>query len=81
VTVDLGQQTIVCGDLHFHFTIDPAWRIRLLNGWDDIDLTESFRSEINAFKAANLKQRPWTVPRKRREYALAHAKSSSYFSR
>ena len=62
VTVDLGQQTIVCGDLHFYFTIDPARRTRLLNGWDDIDLTETFRSEINAFKAANLKQRPWTVP-------------------
>lgn len=62
VTVDLGQQSIVCGDLHFHFTIDPARRTRLLNGWDDIDLTESFRSEINAFKAANLKKRPWTVP-------------------
>jgi 3-isopropylmalate/(R)-2-methylmalate dehydratase small subunit len=62
VAVDLEQQTIVCGDLRFQFTIDPARRIRLLNGWDDIDLTETFRSEINAFKAANVKQRPWTVP-------------------
>jgi 3-isopropylmalate/(R)-2-methylmalate dehydratase small subunit len=62
VAVDLEQQTIVCGDLHFQFTIDPARRARLLSGWDDIDLTESFRSEIDAFKAANLKQRPWTVP-------------------
>lgn len=62
VTVDLERQTIVCGDLHFQFTIDPARRTRLLNGWDDIDLTESFRSKINAFKTANLIQRPWTVP-------------------
>jgi 3-isopropylmalate/(R)-2-methylmalate dehydratase small subunit len=62
VTVDLEQQIIVCGDLRFQFTIDPTRRIRLLNGWDDIDLTEIFRSEINAFKAASLKRRPWIVP-------------------
>jgi 3-isopropylmalate/(R)-2-methylmalate dehydratase small subunit len=62
VTVDLEAQTIACGGLSCRFTIDPARRTRMLNGWDDIDLTETFRSEINAFKAANLKQRPWTVP-------------------
>lgn len=62
VAVDLERQTIVCGELRIQFTIDPARRVRLLNGWDDIDLTESFRSEIDAFKVANLTQRPWTVP-------------------
>jgi 3-isopropylmalate/(R)-2-methylmalate dehydratase small subunit len=62
VAVDLEGQTIVCGDLRFQFTIDPARRARLLNGWDDIDLTGTFRTEIDAFKAANLNQRPWTVP-------------------
>ena len=62
VAVDLERQTIVCGELRFQFTIDPARRIRLLNGWDDIDLTETFRSEIHAFKTASLKQRPWIVP-------------------
>jgi 3-isopropylmalate/(R)-2-methylmalate dehydratase small subunit len=62
VGVDLEQQTIICGELRFQFSIDPARRIRLLNGWDDLDLTETFRSKINAFKAASLKQRPWTVP-------------------
>jgi 3-isopropylmalate/(R)-2-methylmalate dehydratase small subunit len=62
VAVDLGQQTIVCGELCFQFTIDAARRTRLLNGWDDIELTETFRSDINAFKVACLKQRPWIVP-------------------
>src|SRR5471030_34362 len=47
VAVDLKRHTIVCGELRFQFTIDPARRIRLLNGWDDIDLTETFRSDIN----------------------------------
>ncbi len=62
VTVDLDQQIVVCDELRIQFTIDPARRIRLLKGWDDIDLTVTFRGEIDAFKAANLKQRPWTVP-------------------
>lgn len=62
LTVDLETQTIACGEHMYRFTIDPARRTRLLNGWDDIDLTESFRSKIDAFKAAELKQRPWTVP-------------------
>jgi 3-isopropylmalate/(R)-2-methylmalate dehydratase small subunit len=63
VTVDLEAQTIVCGNLAFGFTIDPVRRARLLNGWDDIALTENFRDRIEAFKAADRAQRPWAVPR------------------
>ena len=62
MTVDLEAQSIVCCGLHYHFAIDPARRTRLLNGWDDIDLTESVRDEIAAFKAADLARRPWTIP-------------------
>ncbi len=62
VTVDLDAQTIVCGELHYKFTIDPARRIRLLNGWDDIDLTASFQEQIRAFKAVDQQRRPWAIP-------------------
>ena len=61
LTVDLEAQSILCGELRFQFTIDSARRTRLINGWDDVDLTESFRGEIGAFKAANLRQRPWAI--------------------
>jgi len=47
LTVDLEQQTIVCGNSTYRFTIDPVRRTRLIKGWDDIALTESFRSEWN----------------------------------
>ena len=40
VTVDLEQQTIARGNRSFAFAIDPVSRNQLLNGWDDIDLTE-----------------------------------------
>jgi 3-isopropylmalate/(R)-2-methylmalate dehydratase small subunit len=63
VSVDLEAKTITCGELHYRFTIDPARQTRLLNGWDDIDVTESFRDQIGAFKVASLKRRPWTIPR------------------
>ena len=40
VTVDLEAQTIVPATARSSFTIDPVRRTRLLNGWDDIALTE-----------------------------------------
>src|SRR5262249_2940405 len=63
LTVDLESQTIACGGRTYRFAIDPVRRTRLLNGWDDIALTESFRSQIAAFKAADRARRPWAVPK------------------
>ena len=63
VTVDLEQTTILCGNRSYRFTIDPVRRQRLLNGWDDLALTESFRDRIAAFKARDLSRRPWARPR------------------
>ena len=62
VTVDLEQQTISCGNHSYGFTIDPVRRLRLLNGWDDIALTESFSERIAAFKAADRSNRMWALP-------------------
>ena len=62
ITVDLENETIVCGNLSIRFGIDPARRARLLNGWDDIDMTNSHRSKIDAFKAAHVQKHAWNVP-------------------
>ena len=62
LSIDLGAKTITCGELRYQFTIDPARQTRLLNGWDDIDVTKSFQDQIGAFKVAYLKRRPWTIP-------------------
>jgi 3-isopropylmalate/(R)-2-methylmalate dehydratase small subunit len=62
ITVDLEQQTIVCGNSTYNFAIDPVRRTRLLNGWDDIALTESFRDRIATFKATDINRRPWSRP-------------------
>jgi 3-isopropylmalate/(R)-2-methylmalate dehydratase small subunit len=63
VTVDLEQQTIVCRNRTYYFAIDPVRRMRLLNGWDDIALTENYRDHIAAFKERDQRKRPWAVPR------------------
>jgi len=63
VTVDLQEQTIVVGNRSYTFSIDPVRRMRLLNGWDDIAVTESYRDKIAAFKARDRGERPWAVPR------------------
>src|SRR3954470_8847346 len=59
VTVDREAQTITCGALACGFAIDPVRRARLLNGWDDIALTESYRDRIAAFRAEDRAARPW----------------------
>jgi 3-isopropylmalate/(R)-2-methylmalate dehydratase small subunit len=62
ITVDLEEQTIVCGNRTYKFTLDPVRRMRLLNGWDDIALTESYRERIAAFKDDDRAARSWAVP-------------------
>ena len=62
LTVDLEQQTVACGDRTFEFAIDPVSRNQLLNGWDDVDLTESYKDKIAAFKAYDRANRPWMRP-------------------
>jgi 3-isopropylmalate/(R)-2-methylmalate dehydratase small subunit len=62
VTVDLEQQTIHCGNRPFRFAIDPVRRTRLLNGWDNIALTESYIDKIAAFKVSDRTRRPWATP-------------------
>jgi 3-isopropylmalate/(R)-2-methylmalate dehydratase small subunit len=62
VTVDLEHQTILCGNRTYKFAIDPVRRMRLLNGWDDIALTDSYRDEIATFKSKDRAMRPWAIP-------------------
>jgi 3-isopropylmalate/(R)-2-methylmalate dehydratase small subunit len=64
VTVDLEQQTIVCGNRTYNFSIDAARRMRHLEGLDDIGFTQSYRDRISAFKAQHRARRPWVMPRR-----------------
>jgi 3-isopropylmalate/(R)-2-methylmalate dehydratase small subunit len=62
LTVDLEACTIMAGATIIPFQIDPAARKRLLNGWDDLDLTTSFGAAIAAWSTADAAIRPWAQP-------------------
>ena len=62
ITVDLDKQTVDGNGISFAFTIDPVSRNQLLNGWDDVDLTESYRAQIASFKSKDKTLRPWATP-------------------
>lgn len=57
--IDLNACTIIAGNRQFDFDIAPVWRTRLLNGWDDLDLTLSHRTAIERFQQDDRATRPW----------------------
>ena len=60
VHVDLATCTIRHDGGSEAFEIDPVWQTKLLNGWDDIDLTTQHQGDIQAFKARHHHAAPWT---------------------
>ena len=64
VTVDLELQHIIDGNRTYPFSIDAVSRNQLLNGWDDIDLTDSHRDRIKVFRDQDRLRRPWALPAK-----------------
>lgn len=64
LAIDLEAQTIDAADRTVPFLVDPVWRVKLLNGWDDIDLTLSQIDAITTFAQADRAGRPWATPRK-----------------
>lgn len=65
VTVDLRDCTIHADGRRIAFEINPVKREKLLNGWEDVDLTLSRKKNIDAFAERDLHRRPWLVPAQR----------------
>ena len=64
LTVDLRECRVQAGGTAFSFAIDPVFRTRLLNGWDDLDLTASYGERIAAFAGRDALARSWMPPRR-----------------
>lgn len=62
VQIDLEAKTAVVGRITCPFGLDPIWQTKLLNGWDDIDLTSSHKPQIEAFKTNRSAACPWVWP-------------------
>lgn len=62
LSVDLAAGTIEAGGRTIPFTVEPVWRTKLLNGWDDLDLTASYGAAIAEFAERDRSRRPWAIP-------------------
>jgi 3-isopropylmalate/(R)-2-methylmalate dehydratase small subunit len=60
--VDLEARTIRSGDRLVCFSINDTWRTKLLNGWDDIAMTQQHQAAIEAFAARRVSTTLWVVP-------------------
>ena len=60
--VDLEAGTITGAGDPVRFDLDPVWRLKLINGWDDIDLTAAHAETIARFAADRRAGRPWLWP-------------------
>ncbi len=68
MTIDLERQTILCGARTCAFSIDAVRRMRLLNDWDDVAVTETYRDPITALAADDRVRRPWAIPSVRAKF-------------
>lgn len=59
MVLTLGPDRLRLGGLEAGFALDPQWRQKLMNGWDDIDLTASLSEQIAAYRARDAQARPW----------------------
>ena len=59
---DLDACAVDAGNGPKPFRLDSIWRRKLINGWDDIDLTATHAEAIRTFAAQREKTAPWSAP-------------------
>lgn len=64
-TVDLAAGKIIIGAKSVRFALDESWRTKLINGWDDIDLTFVRRQEIERYRLRRFQTARWVWPEAR----------------
>jgi 3-isopropylmalate/(R)-2-methylmalate dehydratase small subunit len=62
VSVDLDDMTLRFNSHVAPIALDPVWRTKLMNGWDDIDLTATHADAIANFARARRRAVPWSWP-------------------
>lgn len=64
MTVTLEPREVLCGATRESFDVKDGWRTKLINGWDDIDLTLDHAARIAAFRDDRRSAAPWAWPRR-----------------
>lgn len=61
-SIDLLSGSAAFGDRDVPFGLDETWRKKLVNGWDDIDLTWQHVAEIARFRDQYAQAARWALP-------------------
>ncbi|MBO6675086.1 MAG: 3-isopropylmalate dehydratase small subunit [Rhizobiales bacterium] len=59
LSIDLETCQITLGELTIPFALDLVWRTKLIEGWDDIDMTAKHADAIADFSQRDRATRPW----------------------
>ncbi len=82
MTVSLEDRTVTCGDVTLPFEVGDYVRWRLMNGYDDIDLTLQHEDDIAAYekmRAEKFPFKPKTLPiRQEPEQPIESAREGEY---
>ena len=60
--IDLAAGRAVIAGTELSLDLDPVWQQKLVNGWDDIDLTAQHGAQIEAFRKTRDAAQPWVIP-------------------
>ena len=61
ITINLVNKKVSSNHYFYSFTVENAVRERLLNGYDDIELTLKNIKEINNYENTEFKNKPWKI--------------------
>lgn len=62
IQIDIDARTVTLGATTATFVLDDSWATKLINGWDDIDLTRNHGADIAAYKHIRSQTAPWAQP-------------------
>ena len=60
--IDLEICSLRIGKFERLFVLEETWRQKLINGWDDIDITRQYINEIEAYRSKSLNTSSWAWP-------------------
>ena len=61
IVIDLNHQTVTCAENEFPFAYDPFRKMCLLQGLDEIGLTEGQKADIERYVSKRAQSQPWSL--------------------
>ena len=62
IEIDLDICSLRIGKFERSFVLEETWRRKLINGWDDIDITKQHFKDIEAYRNNSLTNFSWVWP-------------------